>query len=74
MMEKNIGTDKAQYYFPIVGKLKENKAIIEDKVYEMGQHGFARDMKFNTIKDEVNSKEYMLETNERNIAKVPILL
>ena len=32
--------------FPIVGRLKDNETIIEDKVYNITQHGFARDMDF----------------------------
>ena len=35
--------------FPIVGKLKNGKTIINGKEYEMGQHGFARDMEFEPI-------------------------
>lgn len=40
--------------FPIVGRLKNNETIIEDNLYNMTQHGFARDMKFKTI--DVNDK------------------
>lgn len=32
--------------FPIVGRLKDNTAVIDGKEYSMGQHGFARDKKF----------------------------
>ena len=35
--------------FPIVGKLKQNKTIINGRTYEMGQHGFARDMEFEPV-------------------------
>ena len=59
--------------FPIVGKLKDNKAIIDDKVCEMGQHGFARDMKFEVVKDEPNEKEYVLKANEETLKKYPYL-
>lgn len=35
--------------FPIVGKLKQNKTIINGRTYEMPQHGFARDLEFEPI-------------------------
>ena len=41
----------APVLFPIVGKLKDGKTIIDGKVCEMGQHGFARDMDFEKIGD-----------------------
>lgn len=57
--------------FPIVGKLKDNKTIIENQTYEMGQHGFARDMLFECIKDKEDSKEYKLKANEETLKKYP---
>ncbi len=36
----------APVLFPIVGKLKGNKYEFAGKSYQLGQHGFARDMKF----------------------------
>ena len=35
--------------FPVVGKLKKNQTIINGRIYEMQQHGFARDMEFEPI-------------------------
>lgn len=32
--------------FPIVGKLKDNEYIYNNKTYKMNQHGFARDKEF----------------------------
>ena len=32
----------APVQFPIVGKLKNGETLIENGVYRMGQHGFAR--------------------------------
>jgi len=68
---KEFWNRQSPILFPIVGKLKDNKAIIDDKVYEMGQHGFARDMKFETVKDETNAKEYTLISNEETLKKYP---
>ena len=53
--------------FPIVGKLKDGKTIIEGKEYEMGQHGFARDMEF----EEIGENSYVLKANEETKAKYP---
>ena len=53
--------------FPIVGKLKNGKTIIEGKEYEMGQHGFARDMEF----EEIGENSYVLKANEETKTKYP---
>ncbi len=53
--------------FPIVGKLKDNKTIIAGKVYEIGQHGFARDLNFEKIGD----NSYVLKSNEETLKKFP---
>ena len=46
--------------FPIVGKLKQNKTIINGRTYEMGQHGFARDLEFEPITKLDNFHSYVL--------------
>ena len=53
--------------FPIVGKLKNNRTIIEGSEYEMGQHGFARDMEF----EEIGENSYVLKSNEETKTKYP---
>lgn len=53
--------------FPIVGKLKDGKTSIEGKIYEMGQHGFARDMEF----EEIGENSYVLKSNEETKKKYP---
>ena len=50
--------------FPIVGRLKDNETIIDNKVYNMTQHGFARDMNFNLVDTADNSISYKLTSNE----------
>lgn len=52
--------------FPIVGRLKENKTLIEDKIYNINQHGFARDMDFDLINKDKNSITYKLTSNEKS--------
>ena len=46
--------------FPIVGKLKNGKTNINGREYEMGQHGFARDMNFQKISE----NKYILIDNQ----------
>lgn len=53
--------------FPIVGKLKDGKTVINGKEYEMGQHGFARDMEF----EEIGENSYVLKSNEETRRKFP---
>lgn len=53
--------------FPIVGKLKDGKTVIEGAEYEMGQHGFARDMEF----EEIGENSYVLKSNEETKLKYP---
>lgn len=52
--------------FPIVGRLKENKTLIEDKIYNINQHGFARDMDFDLISIDKKSITYKLTSDERS--------
>ncbi len=53
--------------FPIVGKLKDDKTIIDGKEYKMTQHGFARDMNFQKI----GENSYVLKSNEETKEKFP---
>lgn len=64
----------APILFPIVGKLKEDKTIIEDQEYHMTQHGFARDMEFEKIKVEENLYyQYQLKATKQTLQKYPYL-
>lgn len=62
---------QAPILFPIVGQLKNSKTEIEGKTYEMSQHGFARDMKFEEISKTENKHHYMLKYNEETLKKYP---
>lgn len=68
---KQFWNRHAPILFPIVGKLKDGKTIIENKIYEMGQHGFARDMNFDEIKNDEEEKEYRLQANEETLKRYP---
>ncbi|MBO5979722.1 MAG: aldose 1-epimerase family protein [Bacteroidales bacterium] len=57
--------------FPIVGSVWDKLYRVDGKVYELGQHGFARDMDF--VKVEGNDTEvfYRLESNDETLKKYP---
>lgn len=61
----------APILFPIVGKLKKNQTMINGKVYEMPQHGFARDMEFEPITKLDNFHSYVLRSNRHTYEKFP---
>lgn len=62
---------QAPILFPIVGQLKNSKTQIEGKIYEMSQHGFARDMEFEEISKTENKHHYMLKYNEETQKRYP---
>lgn len=61
----------APILFPIVGKLKDNKTIINGATYEMTQHGFARDMDFDLVEKNENYYKYILKSSSETFKKYP---
>ena len=57
----------APILFPIVGQIKEGKTIINDQIYEIGQHGFARDMEFK----EIGENKFLLTESKETLEKFP---
>ena len=57
--------------FPIVGSLKDNLYKLDGKVYQMNQHGFARDNEFELIKHDNTSATYLFKDNEETLKKYP---
>ena len=57
--------------FPIVGSVWEGKYRVEGKEYALGQHGFARDMKFVLVEASQTEVRYRLESNEETLQKYP---
>ncbi len=57
--------------FPLVGSLKNGEYLCDGKRYQMGQHGFARDMEFR-LKSQTNREIWFcLESDEETLAKYP---
>ena len=57
--------------FPIVGSVWEKTYRVDGKVYELGQHGFARDMKFTLVDASDVEVRYRLESSDETLAKFP---
>ena len=57
--------------FPIVGRLKDNETNIKGTMYNMNQHGFARDMYFDLINQEKNSLTYKLKSDDTTKSRYP---
>jgi galactose mutarotase-like enzyme len=62
---------RAPVLFPIVGKLKDNKFRFEGKEYELSQHGFARDKKFNLDLKGKNYLAYSLQSDAETLKNYP---
>ena len=57
--------------FPIVGSVWEAKYRVRDKEFALGQHGFARDMKFTLLSKTETEIAFRLESSEETFAKYP---
>ena len=57
--------------FPIVGSVWEKRYKVGEKVYEMGQHGFARDKDFRLVSQTESEVRYRLESSEETLARYP---
>ena len=57
--------------FPIVGSVWEKRYRINGVEYEMGQHGFARDMDFALVEGNETEVRYRLESSAETLAKYP---
>ncbi|MBE5908916.1 MAG: aldose 1-epimerase family protein [Lachnospiraceae bacterium] len=57
--------------FPLVGNYYEKKSIYQGKTYELGQHGFARDMDFALVKEAADELIFSLKDTEETLQKYP---
>ena len=57
--------------FPIVGSVWEKRYRVAGKEFELGQHGFARDMDFQLVSQTDTEIRYRLESTEETLAKYP---
>ena len=68
---KKFWNRQAPILFPMVGRLRNNETIINDKKYTIPQHGFAKDMEFKLLKETDNIKLYKTESNENTLKMYP---
>jgi galactose mutarotase-like enzyme len=61
----------APVLFPLVGNYYQKKSVFKGHTYEMGQHGFARDMDFKLGKQTENELVFTLEDDEESRKKYP---
>ncbi len=68
---KKYWSRTAPVLFPIVGRLQDDQYTINQEVYKMTQHGFARDMRF-TIKNQTETSVSLeLVANDESKVKYP---
>ena len=59
--------------FPIVGSVWDKKYRVDGREYELGQHGFARDMDFTMVHGSETEVRYRLESDDETQKKYPWL-
>lgn len=57
--------------FPIVGSLWNKHFRVNGREYEMGQHGFARDMDFRLVSEREDEMWFELKSSPETLAKYP---
>lgn len=57
--------------FPFVGRLKNDQYTYEGKTYNMGQHGFARDLNFEVERQDQESIVFLLKSSEDTLKSYP---
>lgn len=61
----------APVLFPIVGRLKDNQYTYQGSIYQMSQHGFARDLFFNIVEEADDSITFRLADQPLTHEKYP---
>lgn len=69
--DKEVWPRFAPNLFPIVGKLKSDTFVYNNKEYDLSQHGFARDSEFICTEINDNSICFELPANENTLEKFP---
>lgn len=69
--DSNYWNRHAPILFPIVGRLKNDAFKYKEQMYEMSQHGFARDSKFDVIDTTKNSVTFLLCDSEKSRQTYP---
>ena len=62
---------KSPVLFPIIGSLKDDTYYFENKAYQLGRHGFAREMDFTVTDQTASSITFTLTRNDDSFEKYP---
>ena len=62
---------KSPVLFPVVGALKNNSYQYKEKTYQLGRHGFAREMEFEVTEQNEDGITFTLSSNEETFAQYP---
>lgn len=57
--------------FPIVGSVWEKRYRVDGREYQLGQHGFARDMDFTLVSSSDTEVRYRLSSSDETLSKYP---
>ena len=69
--EDDIGHSGIPICFPSFGPLRNNEFLHDDQVFPMKQHGFIRDLDFQTSVAEEGSLSYSISQNKETLARYP---
>ncbi len=69
--DKRYWGRQAPVLFPFVGKVSDGHFKVDGKHYDMGQHGFARDMVFKQTKMNATSATFTLAATEETLKRYP---
>lgn len=69
--QSDIWGRHAPVLFPIVGRLINNQYKVDNHIFEMSQHGFARDFDFVQMKAASEYVVYRLTSNEKTLVQYP---
>lgn len=71
--KKEFWGRRSPVLFPFVGAVKDKQYIHNGKAYPMGQHGFARDMEFQFLKQEKEEMWFELKDSKETLEKYPFV-
>ena len=69
--DQNYWPRRAPVLFPIVGKLLNNSYLYDNNIYNLSQHGFARDCTFILFDNNEHSVSYILTADENTFKIFP---
>lgn len=69
--QKDLWPRYAPNLFPIVGKLKEGNYSFQNNIYQLPQHGFARDSEFTCVEKKDDTLIFELKSSEETLKHYP---